>query len=132
MPEALESYVLWQRSVRFAGEVYRATSAFPDRERFGITSQLQRPAVSIASNIAEGYGRIGQRDFLRFLGFARGSAYESFTQLTIAKEAGIPVSDTLFADFDEVLKILNGTISKLSVGIVREEAPDYGLELEEV
>jgi four helix bundle protein len=126
MPEALENLVVWQKAVALAGRVYRATEALPVRERFGLTSQLQRAGTSVASNIAEGYGRAGRRDFVRFLSMARGSAYEVFTQLTIARLAGIAVDDEVFNLVDEVLRILTGMINKLSVDAVEEEQSGYG------
>lgn len=66
--------------------VYKITKGFPAEELHGLTSQLRRAAVSVASNIAEGYGRASRPDFRRFVGIARGSALELQTQLTIASE----------------------------------------------
>jgi four helix bundle protein len=64
--------------------VYRSTKAFPADERFALTSQIRRAAVGVASNIAEGYGRGGRSDYIRFLKIARGSLYELDTQLQLA------------------------------------------------
>ena len=64
---------------------YKLTSSFPDSERFGLTNQLRRASVSIASNIAEGYGRSTKGEYLQFLGHARGSKCEVQTQLVIAE-----------------------------------------------
>jgi len=79
----------WEKSFNLAREVYRATETFPRAEVFGLTSQLQRAALSIPLNVAEGYGR-GQhtKDFARFLAMARGSLYEVETCLLLAKELG--------------------------------------------
>ncbi|MFN2223065.1 MAG: four helix bundle protein [Chloroflexota bacterium] len=74
---------VWQRSVDFAVHLYRLTDAFPPSEDYGLTSQMRRAAVSIASNIAEGHARPG-REFARFLGIALGSAAELETQIEIA------------------------------------------------
>jgi len=65
--------------------IYQCTSKFPDAEKFGLTNQLRRAAVSVASNIAEGYGRATTGEYVQFLGHARGSNCEVETQLIIAK-----------------------------------------------
>jgi four helix bundle protein len=73
---------------------YRSTARFPKEEQFGLTSQLRRAAVSIPSNIAEGQGRLSEKEFRYFLGQARGSLMEVETQLQIAKNLGIYGSRT--------------------------------------
>ena len=75
--------VVWQKSMGFVTDVYRQTRCFPKEELYGLTSQLRRAAVSIPSNVAEGYSR-SRNDYLRFLRIALGSIYESRTQLEIA------------------------------------------------
>jgi four helix bundle protein len=65
-------------------EIYRATRSFPREEIYGLTSQIRRSAVSVASNIAEGQGRLSRREFRQFLGQARGSLLEMETQIVIA------------------------------------------------
>ena len=75
----------WQRAMELVKGVYVATRHFPKDEAFGLTSQLRRAAVSIPSNIAEGYGRNSRNELHHFLGQARGSLAELETQLKIAK-----------------------------------------------
>ena len=82
--------------------VYRTTARFPASERFGLTEQMRRSAVSVGSNIAEGAGRNGDRDFLRFVYIAYGSASELAFQLTIASDLG-------FGREDERSKIAEAT-----------------------
>lgn len=79
---------IWQDGIRFALAVYKATADFPKHEQFGLTSQLQRAAVSIPSNIAEGHAHISDAVFARHLQIAIGSAAEADTQLLIAQQLG--------------------------------------------
>ena len=79
---------VWKSAMRLAREVYRASAAFPDAERSGLTSQIRRAAVSVASNIAEGAGRGGHADYARHLRIARGSLMEVDTQIWIAHDLG--------------------------------------------
>jgi four helix bundle protein len=76
----------WQDAKALAVQTYRVTEAFPKSELFGLTSQMRRAAVSIASNVAEGQGRSSKPDFVRFLRISRGSLLELETQLEIAQE----------------------------------------------
>lgn len=82
------SLKVWERSMELAEEVYRLTDEMPDTERYGLISQMQRSAVSIASNIAEGHSRSHTGDFLKHLSYARGSLSELETQLTLAVRVG--------------------------------------------
>jgi len=79
---------IWQLAIDLAKKIYLLTKEFPATERYGLSSQLQRAAVSIPSNIAEGASRRSEKDFARFLEIALGSAYEVETQLIIAQEVG--------------------------------------------
>ena len=81
--------LIWQRSIELTVALYKLTRAFPREETFGLASQLRRASVSIASNIAEGYGRGSKGEYRNFLGMARGSALEVQTQLVIARELGL-------------------------------------------
>jgi four helix bundle protein len=106
---SFKELVVWQRSVQLTAEIYRLTASFPPLERFGLTNQIRRASVSIASNIAEGYGRSTRGEYLQFLGYARGSICELQTQLIIATTLGFcpnkhvdPV-ETLSADVSRML-----------------------------
>jgi four helix bundle protein len=96
--------------------IYKLVAQFPDNERYGLTSQIKRSAISIPSNIAEGYGRNYRKDYLRFLQIARGSLFENQTQLEIAlnldflKEIELQEIKELSL---EVEKMLNSLIKKL-------------------
>ena len=86
MGQSFKDLIVWQRSIQLTVSVYKLTAKFPDAERFGLTNQLRRASVSIASNIAEGYGKSGKGEYLVFLGHARGSCAEVETQMVIARE----------------------------------------------
>ena len=75
--------IVWQKAMRLVTDVYRITRKLPKEEQFGLTSQLRRAAVSVPSNIAEGYGRNSNQDFIKFLRHANGSLFELQTQLII-------------------------------------------------
>lgn len=79
---------LWQKAIGLDSEVYSLTSRFPDKERFGLISQINRAAVSIPSNIAEGPGRNSDKGFVQFLTITHASTYEVETQLIISKNLG--------------------------------------------
>jgi len=105
-----EKLQVWQKSVDFAGLVYRATASFPADERFGLTNQIRRAASSIASNLAEGSARQAP-DFARFIGYAAGSLYEVVTQAAIARNQGFLTSELqeqLYRDAEEISRMLSG------------------------
>ena len=77
---------IWQESVDFTGDIYRLSSKFPDSERYGLTSQIRKCAVSVPSNIAERSGRGTSKDFENFLNISTGSSFELETQLIIANK----------------------------------------------
>ncbi|TLS66752.1 four helix bundle protein [Mariprofundus erugo] len=99
---------VWQLGMRLVKEVYSVTRTFPESERFGLCSQMQRASVSIPSNIAEGAGRNGEKEFLQFLSIARGSLCELETQLMISHELGYVREEK------EVLDLINETYAKLN------------------
>ena len=83
-----EKLEVWNKAIEFADSVYSITRAFPDDERFGLTSQMRRAAVSISSNIAEGSARHSRDDYAHFLEIATGSLFEVVSQATISKRQG--------------------------------------------
>ena len=96
--------------------VYRLTQQFPREEQFGLTSQLRRAAVSAPANIAEGYGRLNRREYVQFLGIARGSNCEVQTLLEIAQELSYGETDKLreaYAKSHEIGKMLFRLIASL-------------------
>ena len=88
MAQDYRDLVVWQKAVELTVLTYKATQSFPQTELYGLTSQMRRAGVSIASNIAEGRGRIGGAEFRQFLGVARGSTCELLTQIHVARALG--------------------------------------------
>jgi len=93
--ESFRNLAVWQRSIELTLAVYQLTSHFSDSERFGLTNQLRRASVSVASNIAEGYGRATRGEYVQFLGHARGSNSEVETQIVISKALGFGSKELL-------------------------------------
>lgn len=128
MSESFRNLTVWQRAIEMTLAIYQLTSSFPDSERFGLTSQLRRAAVSVASNIAEGYGRSTRGEYLQFLGVARGSACEIETQMVIAKalEFGstqaFPGTEKLGEDVGCLLRVLMTKLRSTS-GAARPLSP---------
>ena len=88
MSKSYKDFPSWIKTVELIKVVYEITSSWPESEKFGLTSQIRRAAVSIASNIAEGYGRYDAGDKRHFLSIARGSTYEVEAQLILSRELG--------------------------------------------
>jgi len=104
--------IVWRKSMDLAKQIYFVTKDFPKEEVYGLTSQIRRCAVSIPSNIAEGKGRGGDKEFVRFLQIALGSLYELQTQIELAKEFGfIQNGDTLLNLSFELEKMINSLIT---------------------
>ena len=104
---------VWQKAMTLAREVYVATKTLPTDERFGLTSQLRRCAVSIPSNIAEGSKRRTKQDFIQFLKIAAGSAAELETQLLLAADIyGLPAPKNMEL-LKEVQKMLEALMKRL-------------------
>ena len=106
-----EKLEVWRRAQDFASFVYDATRGFPPGEKFGITSQMRRAAVSVSSNIAEGSSRSSRQDFARFVELAVGSLYELVSQSYIArKQDFLAEADfhKLYAESDELIRMLSG------------------------
>lgn len=103
---------VWQSSVLFVKKNYIITGAFPNEEKFGLVSPINRCAVSIPSNIAEGCSRTSQKDFSRFLQISLGSAFELETQIEIAKEIGF-VNLALHLEIISELNVIQKRIQSL-------------------
>jgi len=106
--------VVWQKAMDLTEAIYRMTADYPREERYGLTSQIRRAAVSVPSNVAEGQGRkSSDEEFVRFLQIALGSLCELETQLEVSSRLKLLTADqakSLRAATDEVGRLLNGLI----------------------
>lgn len=102
--------IVWQKAMALARETYEMTKSFPREEQFGLTSQIRRAVVSIASNIAEGAARQNSREKIQFWLIARGSLVELETQIEICQNVGYPVDKTIIEKVQEVGRLLQGLI----------------------
>ena len=116
MGQSYRDLIAWQKAMQFVAVIYRETQQFPKEERYGLTNQLRRAAVSLPSNIAEGQARFSQKEFKHFLSQARGSLVEIETQLLISQGLGyLPAKSTqdLLNAAAELGRILNGLIASI-------------------
>jgi len=108
--------LIWQKSMSFVTKIYKQTNKFPDEEKFGLVSQLRRSAISVPSNMAEGYGRNSNKDFIRFLNIAMGSLFEIQTQIQIAYNLKFIEQqnfDELFEQSREIERMMSSFIKSL-------------------
>ena len=116
MLESYKDLKVWRKAYTLCLEIYRITNAFPKEERFGLTSQIRRSAVSIPSNIAEGYGRKTTSDYIRMLYISYGSVCELETQILLAGDLGFIEKGELAAvnnNIAEIERMLKALIKSL-------------------
>lgn len=110
------SLIVWQKSMQFSKQVYRLIEQFPSTEKYALSDQVRRAVVSVPSNIAEGCGRASNRDYAHFLSIARGSLYETMTQLEIAQSLG-------YIDSIEEVEYLASEISRMLTSLMKKYIP---------
>ncbi|MGD0346509.1 MAG: four helix bundle protein [Terracidiphilus sp.] len=116
MPQDFHDLTVWQRAIDLTVCIYKLTQRFPKEEMYGLVSQLRRASVSVASNIAEGRGRLNPAEFRQFLGIALGSTFEVQTQLIVARKLNLGNEKTIeeaAALGNQVSKMLTSFIQKL-------------------
>ena len=122
MAQPFQDLLVWQRAIEMNVAVYKLTATFPKQEMYGLSSQMQRASVSVASNIAEGRGRLTPGEFKNFLGMAQGSNYEVQTQMAIIRK--LAMGDASLLDIAnhlsvEVGRMLSSLISKVNTSKAR-------------
>lgn len=115
--KSFRDLIVWRKAMDLTDQVYSQTSMFPDAEKFGLVSQMRRCAVSVPSNIAEGFLRGSRKEYAKFVRFAFASAGELDTQLEIAKRQSF-ISEEEYRSLQmlltEIMKMLNSLINKLT------------------
>jgi four helix bundle protein len=105
--------IVWQKAHQFVLEIYKFTSKFPKEENYGLTSQLRRAAISIPSNIAEGFIKRGKKDKVRFFNISQGSIEECRYYLILSNNLGYGNIEVLISQIEEVGRLLGGYISSI-------------------
>jgi four helix bundle protein len=114
---SFKDLIVWQKSIVLVKEIYNLSNKLPKAEQFCLCDQMKRAAISIPSNIAEGYRRKGRQEFLQFLSISNGSAAELETQLIITQEVYSNINTSLIIDLlIEVQKMLCALIFKIKSG----------------
>lgn len=111
---------VWKKSMELVLIVYKVTKKFPAEERFGITSQIRRSAVSVPSNIAEGAARNTKKEFNNFLHIAQASLSELDTQMELSKNIGYIGNET-YCEIDSIME----DVDKMLSGLIRSNKPSY-------
>ena len=116
MGKSFRDLTVWQKAIQLTISIYKLSGQFPESEKFGLTNQMRRAAVSVGSNIAEGYGRATIGEYIQFLGHARGSCSELETQIVIARALGFGKVERLDSAeqlCDDVGRLLGGLLKSL-------------------
>jgi four helix bundle protein len=116
--ESYKKLIVWQKSIYLVELIYGLTSDFPKNELFGLISQIKRCSISIPSNIAEGFGRRSQKEYLQFYSIAYGSALELETQILIAKKLGFGSLNS----YQQIENLLTEIIKMLYVMIYKNNS----------
>lgn len=115
--QSFQDLIVWQKAHKLVLEVYNLSEAFPQKEIFGLTSQLRRSIVSVAANIAEGFKKRGKPDKMRFLNIAQGSLEESRYYFILAEDLNYGNTSELIALSEEVSKLLGAYINSIRSSI---------------
>ena len=118
-----KDFVVWQKSIDLSVEIYRLVKLLPKTETYALSDQMRRAVISIPSNIAEGKGRNSAKEFVQFLGIARGSQKELETQLYICTKLGYFTEEEVSTALnlcEEISKMLNSLIMKIQSSLPQD------------
>ena len=118
--EGFEKLEVWQKARAFSVDLYKITKSFPDDERFSLTQQLRRAAISIVSNLAEGSAKGSGKEFVRFIRIALGSTAEIKAQLILSKDLGYLSEENYVKLYDEI-SIIGRMLKALEKAIINKE-----------
>ena len=121
MTNSFKELIAWQKAHSFVLKVYNVTRNFPEWERYGLCSQFQRAAVSIAANIAEGYKKIGRADKLRLMNIAQGSLEESRYYIILSKDLGY-INESVFVEMESLINKTSWYLNAYCKGIMNDNA----------
>jgi len=111
--KSFEDLIVWQKAHEFALLTYEVSQAFPKEERYGLTSQFRRAAVSVAANIAEGFKKKGEKDKIRFYNISQGSLEECKYYLILSRDLNYSTDDKMKGLSDEISKLLTSYIKSI-------------------
>ena len=121
MEYGFQRVIAWQKAHEFVLLIYKISKHFPDEERFGLTSQLRRAAISIEANIAEGYKKLGKSDKLRFLNIAQGSLEEYRDYHILAKDLNY-INDDEYNQMKQSITTTSKFLNSYCEGIIKNSA----------
>lgn len=110
---SFQDLIVWQKAHQWVLNIYQFTRSFPSEEKFGLTSQLRRAAVSVPANIAEGFAKFGLADKRRFMNISQGSLEECRYYLVLANDLNYGESDSLLAESGQVGRLLQAFIKSI-------------------
>ena len=114
--ESFKDLIVWQKGIELVNEIYKVTKHFPKEELYGLISQIRRAAISVPTNVAEGWGRGTTKNYIQFLEISRGSLYELNTLIIISTNQEYLSSEKcseIESTINEIGRILNAIITKL-------------------
>ena len=125
---SFEKLKVWQKARLFHREVFRLTTSFPYKQNYALILQIRRAALSVPSNISEGAGRLGSKEFVHFISIAYGSLMETMNQLILAEDLGYVTKEMMVKlrlDVAEIARMLTALKKKVECGAKKSDLMDF-------